>query len=208
MSYKKVKFYCCNSEYYTYTGKNADKHKEEDKYTLFDGVLMIFDFENKFTEKIKIFEKYNVAMSGSELKKVETESYEMSKKFECRTSDELTFFKIITPEVIEMILKIEEVYPGQVEICFKNGKCYVGLWSKKASLKMNPFASYYENTVRIGKNIVLMKKIIEGFNLCGRIFTSAESRYGTVEEAFNKIEKEEKRVLKNINTWGSDNYWG
>lgn len=130
------------------------------------------------------------------------ESYELSKKIECRTSDELTFFKVITPEVIEMILLLEREYPGNVNFCFKEGKCYVGMRSKKADLKLSPQKTEFENTQQIGKNIVLIKEIIEGFGLSGNTFTSFESRYKDIKQIADERKKEREKFLEELNTWG------
>ena len=198
-SFEHVKFDCANVYYANVTSSGKSTHT----HILFDGILMIFDFENKFDDKIKIIEKGSPVRELSYgMTKMETESIEFERKFNSYTTDENTFFKVITPVVIELILEIEKEYPGLVSYCFKDGKCYVGISSKEASYDLKIKEGFGESLERIERNIILIKEIIQGFGLSGNTFTSFESRYKDIQEIASERRKEREEMLKEINHWG------
>ena len=205
-SFEHVKFDAAD----VYYANKTNSGKNSNTTVLFDGILMVFDFENKFDDKIKIFEKNSFwkrgllnSLDGSYgMFKMETESILFERKFESYSTDEKTFFKVITPVVIELILEIENEYPGLVSYCFKNGKCYVALSSKEASYELRLKDGFTKSVERIEKNIILIKEIIEGFGLSGNTFTSFESRYQKISEIAEERKKEREKLLEELNTWG------
>ena len=198
-SFEHVKFDCANVYYANVTSSGKSTHT----HILFDGILMIFDFENKFEDKIKIIEKHSPVHELSYgLTQMETESIEFEEKFNSYATNESTFFKVVTPVVIELILEIEKEYPGLVSYCFKDGKCYVGISSKEASYDLKIKEGFGESLERIERNIILIKEIIQGFGLSGNTFTSFESRYKDIKEIVQERQKEREEMLKEINHWG------
>lgn len=204
--YEHVKFDAADIYYANQTSSGKSSHTT----VLFDGILMIFDFENKFDEKIKIFEKNSFWRRGLltsrdgayGMEKMETESILFEEKFESYSTDEQIFYKVVTPVVIELILEIEKDYPGLVSYSFRDGKCYVALSSKEASYELRLKDGFTKSVERIEKNIILIKEIIEGFGLSGNTFTSFESRYQKISEIAEERKKEREKLLEELNTWG------
>lgn len=171
--------------------------KNSSTVTMFSGVIYSFDFEKDIDVSLKIFEKNDTHLKKG-LNKIETESISFNKKFKTFTNDDLKTFYILTPEIQEMMLKIEETFPGKVEFSYENGKMYIGIESQKVGFKFSLKNPVSDNFDYIEKQFSLIPKFIEVFKLSTSKYTKAETVYKSSEE---QRDNEIKSKLKN-NGWG------
>lgn len=115
------------------------------------GTMYHFAFERNFNETVKILEKQGVVSFGglsAGLKKVETEFIQFNKKFRINCSDETTVFYLLTPQVQEQIMNLEEKYKGSFFLAFINNSLFVAINDNGATVNI-PFSKpISEETMR------------------------------------------------------------
>lgn len=140
--------------------------------TYANGRFMVFDFKRDFKEVVKITEpKYIYNTKG--LEKVETESLEFNDKFTVRTSNPLTAFYVLTPQMQLKILEFEKKFKGSIYLAFMYGKLYVAICDSVSILD-----------VKVGKKTVeeLKEIIISQLNIPAAVI----NEFGLNTDKYNK----------------------
>lgn len=136
--------------------------------TFFKGRFFIFEFNKNFNKELRIIEKGILSLDFGRkgLSKVETESIAFNKKFNVLTSDDQHAFYIITPVMLEEILRIETLFKGHIGLLFQGNKLYIAINDNKNTLEPNikvPLTN--ESLEYYLVDILIMHEIIYAFNL-------------------------------------------
>jgi len=147
--------------------RNGTIQKQE---TYFKGRWYVYQFEKNFEETLKIVEN-DVGLRKGNMKKYETEMIEFNNKFSIYSSNDKFFYYLINPFLIERLLLLEQHHRGTIYYCFESNKLHIGINDYSNSLYIDIKRKIDENSMEIfNSDIVLIKKIIDEFNLSGDKF--------------------------------------
>ncbi len=118
--------------------------------TYFNGRVFEFDFNKTFKGHLQVLERFRPT-TNDKFEKVEMESVDFNKTFNTYATDNLTAYYILTPHLMESIMKIEKNHPGQLGLSFRKTKLNVAIKTHRTSFRVMPFQS-------------LNKKLIESFD--------------------------------------------
>lgn len=147
--------------------KIVEKREEKDSKgnthtyydTIFQGKWMIFDFNKNF--------KYNLAVVQDsivypkEVKKIKLENDDFNKKFAVYAGNEEEAFYILTPHMMERLLKLDEDNKGRVSLLFKDNKLYIGLNNYTDSFEPPTYMKKIDEKVEIEKALKDIKSITQ-----------------------------------------------
>lgn len=138
-TYKHDNYINANYKGINFISSNAtviNKEVDDINYN-FNGNWMIFDFHKQFKTNIQIYENQTEAILTFQYvfpkniyQTIKTESVQFNEKFTIQAENEHDAFYILTPSVIEKIMKLENKYNGQLLICFDNGKLHLAFNGK------------------------------------------------------------------------------
>lgn len=130
-----------------------DEHEDSEGHTsrttVFEGQLMIFQFPKRFKSEVQVYSKFfpgSKSKSGlfSKLFKeknenirhsISTESEEFNKKFKTYASDDHTAFYVLTPQILEAIIQLENKFGCKIMLFFTNNTLNIALRTGKDSLE-------------------------------------------------------------------------
>ena len=135
-------------KYKNITVEQADVHIEEEStdsdgdttyYTIFRGKWMIFEFNKNFKADIQVREKgftnakvgWLFAKKEDKFKKVQMEDQAFNKSFTVYAQNEHEAFYILTPQLMDKIMTLNEKVNGALLLCFVDNKLHVGLHNNK-----------------------------------------------------------------------------
>lgn len=94
--------------------------------TYAQGKMFRFQFTKNFKAVVKVLEKAGGISFGEKgLQKCETEFIAFNNKFVVYASDQLTVFYILTPQIQEKVLELENSLQGQFYMAFINNELYI-----------------------------------------------------------------------------------
>ena len=82
-------------------------HTHTTYVTYAKGRFMIFDFKREFNQVLKVVETAQLGLNTRGLEKIETESVDFNKKFKTYSSDPLTAFYVLTPQIQLKLLELD-----------------------------------------------------------------------------------------------------
>ncbi|NLK66116.1 MAG: DUF3137 domain-containing protein [Campylobacteraceae bacterium] len=91
-------------------------------YNIFQGILFIADFHKNFTSKTYVISSFGVKTWG-ELAYMDNSEFE--NEFEVYTDDQINARYILTPKLMEQILKIKKLFNCSINIAFLDNKIYI-----------------------------------------------------------------------------------
>ncbi len=130
----------------------ADVHIEEERQstdseghtrtyyvTIFKGRWMIFDFNKTFKANVQVCQKgfknnkviNSIFSKSTRYQKIQMESTDFNKRFLVYAQDAHDAFYIITPHIMEKIIKLSDDSKGRILLCFINNQLHVGLYDNK-----------------------------------------------------------------------------
>ena len=124
------------------------------------GRFMIFDFKRPFTQVLKIAETKYLGLNTRGLEKIETESVAFNKKFDTYTSDSLTAFYVLTPQIQLKLLELESKFKGSIFFGYMNGKMYVAICDNVSILDINASKEITEEVLSILESQLLVPAAI------------------------------------------------
>ena len=140
------------------------------------GRFMIFDFKREFTQVLKIAETTYLGLDRSGLEKVETESLDFNKKFKVYSSDSLTAFYVLTPQVQLKILELESKFKGSLFLAYMSGKLYVAIVDGVSILDVNASKKVSLETLKmLESQLLLPASIINELGLSSTKFTTGDA---------------------------------
>lgn len=130
-----------------------DEHEDSEGHTsrttVFEGQWMIFQFPKRFKSEVQVYSKFftgSKSKSGlfSKLFKekdenirhsISTESEEFNKKFKTYASDDHTAFYVLTPQILEAIIQLENKFGCKIMLFFTDNTLHIALRTGKDSLE-------------------------------------------------------------------------
>lgn len=140
------------------------------------GRYMIFDFKREFSQVVKIVENAYLGLNKNGLEKVETESIDFNKKFKIYSSDSLTAFYVLTPQVQLKILELESKFKGSLFLAYMKGKLYVAIVDGVSILDVNASKKVSLETLKMLESQLLVPaSIINELGLSSTKFTTGDA---------------------------------
>ncbi|NMA05973.1 MAG: DUF3137 domain-containing protein [Acholeplasmataceae bacterium] len=127
--YKGLTIEYCRLDIYMVTSNG----KSSSSTPVYVGPWIIINLPRNLNQRIKIFEKqfFSKGVNNSGLTEVKTESVTFNDKFASWTTDEHTFFYVMTPKMMENLLQHEANHQGRTLFCLLNNKIHLGMHGKK-----------------------------------------------------------------------------
>lgn len=148
--------------------------KERRVVTVFQGPFMQIDFNKDFNGKLIVQEDGRINIF-SQYKKVKMESIEFNKKFNTYSTHDHTAFYILTPHLMERLLRIESERRGDFFFSFINGTLYIALDNRRDNFSINMFGRIDESiSQKFERELRLVKDIIDEMKLNDKIFGKGE----------------------------------
>lgn len=140
------------------------------------GRFMIFDFKRDFNQILKIVETSYLGLNVHGLEKVETESVDFNKKFKTYTSNPLTAFYVLTPQIQLKLLELESKFKGSIFFGYMKGQLYVAITDGISILDINASKKISEDTMAILESqLILPASIINELGLSSDKFSSGDA---------------------------------
>lgn len=167
-SYKGIRFSQASYTLQHRQVRSDGKHTYVEYITYAMGTLYKFTFERQLPGAIWCIERGG-GLYGINLKKRETEFIAFNRKFDSYTTDEQTFFYILTPQVQEDIMAMEQSLKGQFSMAFINGNnLYVGVNDSFSSVDVSLFKPFTRKEAeRILKVLAFPTMVIDELKLDG-----------------------------------------
>ena len=140
------------------------------------GRFMIFDFKRDFNQVLKVAETAYLGLNTHGLEKIETESVNFNKKFKTYTSNPLTAFYVLTPQIQLKLLELESKFKGSIFFGYMKGKLYVAITDGISILDIDASKKITENTMAILESqLILPASIINELGLSSDKFSSGDA---------------------------------
>lgn len=140
------------------------------------GRFMIFDFKREFNQVLKVAETTYLGLNTRGLEKVETESLDFNKKFKTYTSDPLTAFYVLTPQIQLKLLELESKFKGSIFFGYMKGKLYIAITDGISILDIDASKKISEDTMAILESqLMLPASIINELGLSSEKFSTGDA---------------------------------
>ena len=140
------------------------------------GRFMIFDFKRDFNQVLKVTETAYLGLNTHGLEKIETESVDFNKKFKTYSSNPLTAFYVLTPQIQLKLLELESKFKGSIFFGYMKGKLFVAITDGVSILDINASKKISENTMAILESqLILPASIINELGLSSDKFSSGDA---------------------------------
>ena len=106
---------------------DSEGHTTVTYETYAKGKLIMIDIEKDIKDTVKVLETKWLGANLRGLHKIETESIDFNKKFVTYTSNDLTTFYLLTPQIQLKLLEMENMFRGTIFYAFYDGKFYVAI---------------------------------------------------------------------------------
>lgn len=156
-SYDGVAFEMCDFDFQERRITTDSKgHTTTTYVTYAKGRFMIFDYKREFNQVLKVVENDYLSLSTRGLEKIETESVDFNKKFKVYTSNSLTAFYVLTPQIQLKLLELESLFRGSIYLAYMNGKLYVAICDNVDILDVDASEKITLETLEILKSQLLL----------------------------------------------------
>jgi hypothetical protein len=172
---KKDKTFFCFSE--LHTQKRVNTGKSSHWVTIFKGLFFIGDFNKNFQSRTYVYSEKNRQLDffsklfssfASGLEKVKLESIEFEKRFIVYGADQVEARYILTPSMMERMVKLEEMMGSGISFSFVKTNIYVAVPVRHALFEPSVYSensidelTEYYNTVQIVFDIIDELKLNE-----------------------------------------------
>lgn len=155
--YKNIKYYCANPLL-------SNSIEGVTPVKSFNGLFLVFEYGNDDIDETYIYEK-NKAKNIHNLKEIKTESIEFNKTYKVFTKNGESAFYILSPIVIESMLKIENQFKGDVSYSYKDSKLYVAINSVQASLDVKLYKNLINELNKMTSRFSTIHELIESLEI-------------------------------------------
>ena len=122
---------------------DSEGHTTTHYVTIFRGRWMIFDFNKTFKANVQVCQKgfgnnkviNSIFSKSTRYQKIQMESTDFNKRFLVYAQDAHDAFYIITPHIMEKIIKLSGDSKGKILLCFINNQLHVGLYDNDDSFE-------------------------------------------------------------------------
>lgn len=146
------------------------KHGTRTYYvTYFLGRVFRFEFNKEFAGRLQVLEAGSPKSRG--YNKVKLESVDFNKKFKTYSTEDITAFYILTPDIMEAIHKLEQRNPGRIGLSFVGDYLFVAINNNKDTFELKMFKEIDNSMVEeFKKDILVIKDFIMTLKLNNNLF--------------------------------------
>lgn len=138
--------------------------------TYFLGRFFEFEFPKEFKSKILVTEG-GLFTWFSKYKKIELESVEFNQKFKTYSMNEHDTFYVLTPHLMESIMKLERQNPGSLGLTFDGTRLYILINNNINTFDLKLFKTIDMSVISsLEKDLSVIKEIVQELNLNRKIF--------------------------------------
>lgn len=163
--YKGIKFECSDIHIQEeHKSTDSDGNTTTTWVTIFEGKLMIFEFNKKFKADLQVSSASFGAEAlpwGKRFTEVEMEDVEFNKNFCVYAENEHEAFYILTPHFMEKLKEIEEKINAGIMFCFVDNKLHIAIDNNTDSFEYNVYKPIDEKEIE--ENIIKDIKTITDF---------------------------------------------
>lgn len=146
--------------------------------TYFKGRWMIFDFNKNFNCDLLIHEKnfkyadHRKNLFSKEFEKIQFENTQFNKVFESYTDNEQEAFYIITPHIMDAMMKLREKTDGALIFCFCRNQVHIGVNNMRDAFEPPIFHPIDVETAiaDISEDIDLITRFVDELNLDRKVY--------------------------------------
>lgn len=143
--------------------------------TYFLGRVFRFSFNKDFVGALQVLEVGSPRSRGYQ--KVKLESVDFNKKFKTYTTEDLTAFYILTPDIMEAIYKLEARNPGRIGLSFHGEHLYVAINNNRDTFELQMFRKIDASMVQDFMNdLLVIKDFIMTLKLNNNLFKIKEDK--------------------------------
>lgn len=136
----------------------------------FTGRVFSFDFNKTFKGRVFVMEK-GAPKSQYETEAVELESHDFNETFKTYATDPHTAFYVLTPQIIEALLKIEKNHPGDLTFSFIGTKLHITINNNLDTFELSMFRPLDETSIEAFKNdLGIFRDVVHALKLNRKIF--------------------------------------
>lgn len=163
--YKGIKFECSDIHIQEeHESTDSDGNTTTTWVTIFEGKLIIFEFNKKFKADLQVSSASFGAEAlpwGKRFTEVEMEDVEFNKNFCVYAENEHEAFYILTPHFMEKLKEIEEKINAGIMFCFVDNKLHIAIDNNTDSFEYNVYKPIDEKEIE--ENIIKDIKTITDF---------------------------------------------
>lgn len=142
-----------------YATRKIENDGKTDIETIFKGIFFLAEFNKNFTSKTYVISNLMHCCSFDIGDRAYMDNAEFQKEFKTYTNDQINARYILSPNLMEKILKIKELFKVPINLCFMDNKIYIYIEFNSDQFEANPFVSL------IGSNSIVEKYKKEMLNL-------------------------------------------
>lgn len=136
----------------------------------FTGRVFSFDFNKTFKGRVFVMEK-GKPVTQYETEAVELESHEFNETFKTYATDPHTAFYVLTPHVIDALLKIEKNHPGDLAFSFIGTKLHIAINNHIDTFELSMFRPLNEAAIKaFTEDLEILRDVVESMKLNRSIF--------------------------------------
>jgi len=136
----------------------------------FVGRIFEFTFNKEFEGYLQVLEAGS-PISNRPFKKVQLESIEFNKKFRTFSTTELSAFYVLTPDIMEEVMKLEARNPGRISFSFTGAILYIAINNNRDTFELRLFKKIDDSIVEEFKqDLLVIHDIIMSLKLNQNIF--------------------------------------
>lgn len=136
----------------------------------FTGQFYRVDFNKTFNGSLQVLETER-PQSKRPFKKIKMESVAFNKTFKTYTTDDHTAFYLITPQMMERMMKIEQDHPGNIGFSFLDDRMYLAIDNNRSLLEVQMFRPLDEKRIEAFRHdFQLIHDVIHELKLNQNIF--------------------------------------
>ncbi len=140
--------------------------------TYFLGRVFEFTFNKPFDGYLQVLESGSPRVNRG-FKKVDLESVDFNKKFRTYSTNELSAFYVLTPDIMERIMTLEKTHPGRIGFSFIGDRLFIAINNNQDTFDLKMFRKLDDSIIEESrKDLHVIKDIIMTLKLNTRIFKS------------------------------------
>jgi hypothetical protein len=138
--------------------------------TYFLGRIFIFEFNKTFDGYLQVLEGGRPTVNRK-YKKVKLESVQFNKKFKTYSTSEHSAFYVLTPHLMEALMKFEQTNKGTIKFSFLGTKLFIGINNFRDTFELRMFRKL-DNTVfdEFKRDLLVIQDVIHELRLNNKLF--------------------------------------
>ena len=157
-----------------HTTTNSKGQTKTTYTTIFRGIFMVADFNKKLESSTRVIQArdnfFEKLFSGK--RKVSLENPEFEKKYNTYSDSQIEARYILSPAMMERILKLEELFNSRIDLSFRGNNVFIAIHSSKNHFEVDTGSALNSSQIEtIYKEIDSCLRIVDVLDLNTRIWT-------------------------------------